>query len=116
MKLFYVREVPHDGPHHLWGGKRISEKWDAESGKLTLELHGPLDSEDVILIASGTRQIGEVQVNGQRGQFFVDSPQRVVHGKVAFGSSPVHIEVYDSTANRGELPEKPLQIREIPAR
>jgi hypothetical protein len=116
MKLFYLRELPHDGPHHLWGGKRISEKWDAESGKLTLELHGPLDSEDVILIASGARQIGEVQVNGQRGQFFVDLPQRVVHGKVAFGSNPVHIEVFDSTANRGELPEKPVPTREIPAR
>ena len=70
----------------------------------------------MILIASGTREIGEVKVNGQRGQFFVDSPQRVVHGKLAFGSNPVHIEVFASTTNRGELLEKPVPTREIPAR
>lgn len=116
LKLFYVRELPHNGPNHLWGGKRISEKWDAPSGKLTIELHGPLASEDVILIASGTRQIAEVMVSGQPGQFFMDASQRVVHGKVVFGSGPIRIEAFESAANRGELPEKAVPALDISAR
>ncbi len=117
LKLFYLRRLPDDdGPRHLWGGKRISEKWDAGSGNLTLELQGPPGVEDVVLVASGARPVGEVRVNGERGRFFVDAPQRVVHGRVRYGSDPVRIEVAVSPADRDKLPESPVPRSEIPAR
>jgi len=115
LKLFYLRELPHDGLYHLWGGKRISETWDARSAKLTLELHGPLGLADSVLIGMGKRQVGEVRVSGKRAEFFLDSSQRVVHGKAAFGPDPVRIEVIGSAASEGGLPEKLVHPGEIPA-
>jgi hypothetical protein len=96
MKLFYLRQLPHDSPYHLWGGKRISEKWDAPSARLTLELHGPLGLEETVRIGIGTKPIGEVRVNGKPSPFFLDSAQGVVHGEVIFGPDPVRIEVTPS--------------------
>ena len=86
------------------------------SAELSKICQGPSASKDVILIASGARPVGEVRVDGERGTFFVDTPQRVVHGKVRLGFDPVHIEVFDSTANRGKLPERPVPGLEIPIR
>jgi hypothetical protein len=108
MKLFYLRELPHDGPYHLWGGKRISEKWDAESGKLTVELHGPPELEETVLVGVGKKQVEEVRVNGKRSPFFLDSDQRVAHGTVVFGLDPVRIEVIGSAAKDATLSEKAL--------
>ncbi len=116
MKLFYLRQLPHDGPYHLWGGKRISEQWDDRSAKLTVELHGPAGLEDTVLIAAGTRRIGEVRVNGNQTPFFLDPAQQVAHGKVVFGPDPIRIEVMGSAVSGGGLPEKPVQSPEIPAR
>ena len=116
MKLFYLRELPHDSPYHLWGGKRISETWDAGSGKLALELHGPLGLEETVLIGVGKRQVEEVRLNGKRAEFFLDSSQQVVHGRAAFGPDPVRIEVIGSATGEGGLPEKQVQPGEIPAR
>ena len=116
MKLFYLRELPNDGPYHLWGGKRISETWDAQSGKLTVELHGPLGLEESVLIGMGTKQAGEVRVNGKQSPFFLDSAQRVVHGKVAFGPGPVRIEVTCSPTGDAKMPEKAVPSRGLPTR
>ena len=30
LQLFYLRTAPTNAPVHLWGGKRLSEVWDAE--------------------------------------------------------------------------------------
>ena len=116
LKLFYFRELPHDRLYHVWGGKRISEKWDAGSGKLAVELHGPLGLEETVLIGIGKRQVEEVRVNGKRSPFFLDSSQRVAHGTVAFGPDPVRIEVSGSAANEATLPEKPVPPRGLPPR
>jgi hypothetical protein len=114
MKLFYLRELPHDGPCHLWGGKRISETWDDRSGKLTVELSGPMGLEDSILIGLGRKRIGEVRVNGEQTPFFIDSAQRAAHGKVVFGPDPVRIEITCSATSEGALPEKPVSPVRLP--
>ncbi len=116
MKLFYLREPPKDRPWHLWGGKRISEKWDDRSRTLTVELHGPAGLEDTILVGAGTNRIGEVRVNGKQKPFYFDSSQRVAHGKVVFGADPLRIEVRCSAADEAQLPEKPVAPVELPGR
>jgi hypothetical protein len=116
MKLFYLRKLPHDGPYHLWGGKRISEKWDAGSGKLTVELHGPLGLEETVLVGVGKEQVGEVRVSGKRSPFFLDSEQQVAHGKVVFEPDPIRIEVIGSAAKDAVLPEKVVSTTGLPSR
>jgi hypothetical protein len=116
LNLFYLRELAHDGVYHLWGGKRVLETWDAKSGKLTLELHGPLGLEETVLIGVGRRQVEEVRVNGKQRLFFFDSAQRVVHGKIVFDADPIRIEVIGPSTGEGKLPEKPVESMEIPAR
>jgi hypothetical protein len=116
MKLFYLRELPDDAPHHLWGGKRISEKWDDRSGKLTVELHGPLGLEETVLIGLGTKRVREVRVNGKRSPFFLDPAQRMAHGKVMFGPEPVRIEVFGSSTAEATLPEKAVAPVNLPSR
>lgn len=108
MKLFYLRESPKDLPWHLWGGKRISEHWDDRSGMLTVELHGPLGLEETILIGGSTDRIDEVRVNGKQMQFYLDSSQRVAHGKVTFEADPLRVEVKCAAAQAARLPEKPV--------
>jgi len=116
MKLFFLRELPNGSPYHLWGGKRISERWDDRSGKLIVELHGPVGLEDTVLIGVGTKQIGEVRVSGKRSPFFLDSTQQVAHGKVVFGADPIRIEVACSTAEAAALPEKRVAPVDLPGR
>ncbi|MCZ2080645.1 MAG: hypothetical protein LC130_37225 [Bryobacterales bacterium] len=116
MKLFYLRELPKDHPWHLWGGKRIAEKWDDRSRTLTVELHGPLGLEDTILVGAGTNGIGEVRVNGKQTTFFYDSSQRAAHGEVVFGADPLRIEVRCSNADEAQLPEKPIAPVDLPGR
>ncbi|MCR4412118.1 MAG: hypothetical protein NUV77_06795 [Thermoguttaceae bacterium] len=101
MKLFYFRELPDHSLYHLWGGKRISEQWDAPSGKLTIELHGPLGLEETVLIGLRTKRCGEVRVNGNRSSFSLDPAQETVHAKVIFGPAPVCIEVMGSSTDDG---------------
>jgi hypothetical protein len=116
MKLFYVRELPDNCPCHLWGGKRISEKWDHRTGKLTVELHGPVGLEDTVSVAPGTKRISEVRVGGKRSPFFLDSTQRVAHGNIVFGPDPVCIEVTCSVADEATLPEKAVPAKGLPSR
>lgn len=116
LRLFYLRRLADDGPRHLWGGKRISERWDAESGTLRVELQGPPGAEERVLLASGSRPVGEVRVNGDPGRFQIDSTQRLLHGLVRFGSGPVRLEIAQDPDSPGELPEGPAPRSGIPAR
>jgi hypothetical protein len=113
-KLFYLRELPHDAPCHLWGGKRISHAWDAASGKLTLQLQGPPGLEESVLIGVGDKNVSQVRVNGKQSPFFLDSAERVVHGRVTFGRDPVLVEVTCSAASQGALPEKAVPSVSLP--
>lgn len=105
LKLFYLRRLPDDAPRHLWGGKRISERWDAESGTLAVELQGPVGAEMEVFLAAGAGAIGEIRVNGEPTRFDLDEPGRVIHGKVRFGAEPVRLEVSAERGNRNQPPD-----------
>jgi hypothetical protein len=116
MKLFYLRQLPHDGPCHLWGGKRISHTWDARSGKLTFEVQGPPGLEETVLIHVGENSVSEVRVSGKQSPFFLDSAERVVHGRVAFERDPVLVEVRCPATSNRILPEKAVPSVDLPTR
>ncbi len=116
MKLFYLRPLADDAPRHLWGGKRIAERWDAEKGALALELQGPPDSTMTVILAAGARPIGKILVNGEPAGFRLDPAQGVVHGEVRFGAGPVRVEVSTSPGGRGGPPEGPTPPLDLPER
>ena len=116
LKLFCLREPPGDRPFHLWGGKRISEQWDAKSKTLTLELHGPLGLEDELFLGVGGGPVAAVKVNGKPRQFSWDPTQKVVHGKVTFGSDPIRVEAICASATGATLPERPTAPLKLPTR
>lgn len=93
LKLFYLRRLADDAPRHLWGGKRLSERWDASSGTLTVELQGPPGAELNVVIATGAKPIGEVRVNGAPVPFESDANQGVARGKIKFGAEAARVEV-----------------------
>jgi len=93
LRLFYLRRLPDGTPRHLWGGKRISERWDAQSKTLTVELQGPAGAELEVYLAAGAEPVGEVRVNGEPSRFQSDAPGRVIHGTIRFGPDPVRVEV-----------------------
>jgi len=108
LDLFYLREQPADAPFHVWGGKRISERWDVRSRELTLEIHGPPGLQDTIFIAVGRYGIQQVEVAGKPADFLYDPSQGLVHGQVIFTTKPLKIEVRCSPANANTLPGKPV--------
>jgi len=93
LKLFHLRRLPDDAPRHLWGGKRITEHWDAASRTLTVELQGPPGSEQEVILATGAGPMVEARVSGERAQFDFDASRGVTRGKVRFGLEPVRVEV-----------------------
>ena len=116
LSLFCLRKPPPDGPFHLWGGKRLSEKWDPKRKTLSLELHGPLGLEDEVFIGLGDKPVTAVTVDGKPGRFSLDPIQQVVHGKVTFRSGPMRIEAGCSDAAEDGLPQSPTAPWEFPVR
>lgn len=106
LRLFYLRKLPADAPFHIWGGKRISERWNARRLKLTLEIHGPAGLRDTIFIAAAKRGIQKVVVAGQPVDFFFDPIQGVAHGPVTFASGPLKVEVLCSSDAANKLSEQ----------
>lgn len=106
LRLFYVRERRADAPFHLWGGKRIAERWDAHSLTFTVELHGPPGLRHEIFIADPARRIRSVHVAGQPSEFFRDPAQGLVHGEVTFRRDPLRIEAFCAPNHLPGLPEK----------
>lgn len=114
VQLFHVRKVAAGAAYHQWGGKRISEAWDAAGRKLSLQLHGPSSMEEVVVVGSGGNTLGQVTVDGQPVEFFADSERGLVYGNVTFGQGPVLLEtaaVPDSDA--GALPQRPIMADEL---
>lgn len=106
LQLFYLRRAPAPGPFHLWGGKRISEHWDATARKLTVTLHGPAGLQDTVFLAGASQGLQLVLAGGQPGRFFYDPAQGLAHGQVTFTAKPLTVEVYCSRSGTNRLPTK----------
>lgn len=91
LKLFYLRPLADDGPRHLWGGKRITERWDADSRTLNVELLGPSGAEIEVFFDAGAQRIAEVRVHGEPARFETD--EGLIRGKIQFAADPVPVEV-----------------------
>ncbi len=107
-RLLYVREVPEYAVYHQWGGKRISENWDAATNTLAVTLHGPATLEDRVFFALGDAGVARVIVDGVPAEFFVDPARRMVHGNVTFGTEPVRVEVVCAADGTTRLPEQTI--------
>ncbi|MBN1343743.1 MAG: hypothetical protein JXQ73_13740 [Phycisphaerae bacterium] len=113
LRLLYIRELPAPVPYHLWGGKRISEVWDADGRRLTFEVHGPVGLRDTVFVGTGDVGVREVKVGGKPSDFFFDVSKRVAHGPVRFGAEPVRVEVRCSEDRAGKLPERAIGPDEL---
>lgn len=91
LKLFYLRPLADDAPRHLWGGKRISERWDADTRTLTVELLGPSGAEIEVFLDAGAQPLAEVRVNGAPAR--LETVDGLIRGKIRFGAGPVRVEV-----------------------
>ncbi len=70
MKIFYIRDVSMMRPYHLWGAKRLLERWDANEHILTLELDFPPGFEEglenEVIILENNCSLRKVVVNGKK--------------------------------------------------
>ncbi|MDI9372207.1 MAG: hypothetical protein QM840_04215 [Verrucomicrobiota bacterium] len=106
LQLFYLREAPGQAPFHLWGGKRISERWDASARKLTVSLDGPAGRQDTVFLAGANHGLQLVLAGGAPARFFFDPAQGLVHGQVTFTAKPLTLEAHYSVSGTNRLPHK----------
>jgi len=106
VQLFHVRKAPEGAVYHQWGGKRISEVWNATSHTLSLRLDEPAGCESWVVLGTGGHTIRQVNVNAQPAAFFADRERGFAYGRVTFGNEPVLLEAFvDGDA---ALPEQPI--------
>jgi hypothetical protein len=115
LGLFYLRPVPEHAPYHLWGGKRIAERWNPADAALICELHGPSGLEDFVVLADPDRTIQEVRVQGKPARFFRNPASGVVFGQVVFAADPIRLEVRCLPRGPSKLPEQPILKLMAPA-
>jgi hypothetical protein len=104
MQLFCLRAAPENAPFHLWGGKRISERWKGKARRLTLAVHGPLGLEATVFLGGANCGLEQVLVGGKPAPFFFDPAQGLAYGQVTFTSKPLAIEVLCSRDGANHLP------------
>jgi hypothetical protein len=104
LRLFCLRSSPPEGPFHLWGGKRISECWDAKALKWTIVVQGPAGLQDAVFLGGANRGLAQVLVGGKPAEFFSDLAQGLAHGLVTFTAEPLTIEVLCSRDGANRLP------------
>ncbi|MFA6243818.1 MAG: hypothetical protein WC655_22945 [Candidatus Hydrogenedentales bacterium] len=115
LQLLYVRGVPAAGVYHQWGGKRISETWDASARKLTLTLHGPVGLNDSVFLATNGTGIASVTVDGAPAEFFVDSAANLAHGQVTFKREPITLEITCTEDGTSNLPIRAVGVDQLTA-
>lgn len=114
VRLLYARIVPAGALYHQWGGKRISEQWDAARRRLSVRLYGPAGAEQYVILGTGGNTPGRVTVDGQPAEFFVDPQRGLAYGKVTFGREPILIETTVVGPQSAEaLPQKPIPADEL---
>ena len=104
VRLFYMREASNDRPQHVWGGKRIEERWDAANRRLSVRLSGPAGLSDAVFLTPGTESIRAVSVDGKPAKFAKSSDGTLLHGEVTFRGEPILLEV-----ELGEGAELPVE-------
>ncbi|NUQ63260.1 MAG: discoidin domain-containing protein [Pirellulales bacterium] len=113
LNLYYLRPRNGETPCHLWGGKRIAERWDAAGRRLSVDLHAPPALEDLVVFWTGNRTVRRVLVNGQPGAFAVDPGGPMVFGKVRLTAPNTKVELECSSDGKWGLPTGELQAHEI---
>ncbi len=113
LRLFQLRQLPSAAPFHVWGGKRIAERWDARKRTLTVEIHGPAGLRETVFVAAANYGIQQILVAGKGADFFFDPAQRLAHGQVTFSAKPLKLEVLCSPDGAGMLPESPVTANEL---
>jgi hypothetical protein len=91
-RLLVLRRQPST-PHHVYGGKRITESWDPAGGTLTLELDGPVGLAESVLIATAGRNISRVLVAGVEKTCTAKVDAAMVRVPVCFRNDPIRVEV-----------------------
>ncbi|MDD2474388.1 MAG: twin-arginine translocation signal domain-containing protein [Dysgonamonadaceae bacterium] len=110
LQLYYLRQHQHNAAYHLWGGKRISEIWDAKKQSLTFEVDGPVGLQETIFIVGAQHGIEKIVVEGETATFFIDSAQGIAHGTVTFTAKPLKITVYCSLDRINALSESSVSV------
>lgn len=93
VRLYYIRRAAEDRPQHLWGGKRIEERWEPTTNRLTVRLSGPAGLTDSIYLAPGPQTISAISVNGRAVDFSLSKDGSLLHGEVSFRKEPILLEV-----------------------
>ncbi|HOQ33211.1 MAG TPA: hypothetical protein PLA12_11950 [Candidatus Hydrogenedens sp.] len=94
MKAFYFRAVSLDEPYHIFGGKRISEKWDKDKNIFSVTLDAPAGLEDKVVIGTGNYNVKKVTVNDNDVNFTSDPTKKIVLPKVVYSSKPILVELH----------------------
>ncbi|HPO16189.1 MAG TPA: hypothetical protein PLI09_22330 [Candidatus Hydrogenedentes bacterium] len=113
VRLFHLRKAPTGAVYHQWGGKRISEQWDAAAQKFSLRIQGPAGLEGWVVLGTGGNTIGQVTVDKRPAEFFADSERGFVYGKVTFGRDPVLLETIPALDAAKALPQQPVPPDEL---
>lgn len=118
VRLLHLRTAPDAAIYHQWGGKRISEQWDAATGKLSLRIHGPAGLEDWVILGTGGNSVARVTIDARPAEFFADPERGLAYGKVTFGREPVVLEAVtasgpDSSHTVETLPQQPIPPDEL---
>ncbi len=113
VRLLHLRKAPAGAVYHQWGGKRISEDWDAATRKLALRLHGPAGLESWVVLGTGGNTLEQVTVNKQPVEFFADPERGLVYGKVTFAHEPVLLETIPALDTSKTLPQHPIPPDEL---
>jgi len=109
LAVWYMRNVPDNKPFHLWGGKRLAERWDEKEKTLAVVLEGPAGLEDWVVLDTGGRKISHVAMGNNTADFYRDSEGLLVFGKIIYTGNPVTLIAYcEPTKCPGKLSIKPI--------
>lgn len=111
--LLHLREAPAGVVYHQWGGKRISEQWDAAARKFSLRIHGPAGLEDWVVLGTGGNTLGQVTIDAKPVAFFSDPERGLAYGKVTFGRDPVLLETMSAPDATKALPQQSIPPDEL---
>lgn len=109
LAIWYMRNVRDNTPFHLWGGKRLAERWDEKEKTLSVVLEGPAGLEDWVLLGTGGREISHVSMDNNTADFYRDPEGHLAFGKIIYTSSPATLMAYcEPKTYPGKLPLKTI--------